>query len=59
METRRSFPFWKALLEFGRAVIIWNLGTHEPGYDFTIFFIYMNSFVNWIHDHEILHEFII
>ena len=25
---------------------IWNLGTHEFRYDFTIFFIYMNSYMN-------------
>ena len=25
---------------------IWNLGTHEFRYDFTIFFIYMNSDMN-------------
>ena len=42
--------------------VIWNLG-----YDFTIFFMYMNSYMNswvmkcriWIHDHEIIYEFII
>ena len=25
---------------------IWNLGTHEFRYDFTIFFVYMNSYMN-------------
>ena len=25
---------------------IWNLGTHDFEYDFTIFFIYMNSYMN-------------
>ena len=28
------------------ATVIWNLGTHEFRYDFTIFFIYMNSYMN-------------
>ena len=27
-------------------VNIWNLGTHEFRYDFTIFFICMNSYMN-------------
>ena len=25
---------------------IWNLGTHDFRYDFTIFFIYMNLYMN-------------
>ena len=30
----------------GPWVDIWNLGTHKFRYDFTIFFIYMNSYMN-------------
>ena len=30
----------------GICVTIWNLGTHDFRYDFTIFFIYINSYMN-------------
>ena len=48
-------------------VFIWNLGTHDFRHDFTIFFIYMKSYLNsqvmkcsiWIYGHEIFCEFMI
>ena len=40
---KSSFLFTAYKLFYG---IIWNLGTHDFRYNFTILFIYMNSYVN-------------
>ena len=50
-----------------RGRLIWNLGALDFRYGFTIFFTYMNSYLNsydmkcstWIQEHEVLYEFII
>ena len=44
--TRRVAAHALSYQRLGIGVVIWNLGTHEFRYDFTIFFIYMNSYMN-------------
>ena len=62
-----TYSLHLVLMEWERkAQHIWDLGAHDFRYDFTIFFIYMDSYMNswvvkchiWIHDQEILYEFI-